>query len=166
MFLSDGQHADRGLHVSRVVGRPSQSARDGALIRAVVGGGSDNESSVTVGRPLMLPIVPVTDGTYVYAINDRGIMYCLDAKTGKEMYGRQRLRPATYSGSPVLADGRIYITNEDGLTSVIKAGPVSEILAQNDFDDYTLSSPAVSEGQIFFRTAKFLYCIGKRTTGG
>ena len=108
---------------------------------------------------------PVTDGTYVYVINDRGIMYCLDAKTGKEIYGRQRLRPATYSGSPVLADGRIYITNEDGLTSVIKAGPVFEILAQNDFDDYTLSSPAVSEGQIFFRTSKFLYAIGKRTGG-
>jgi outer membrane protein assembly factor BamB len=105
---------------------------------------------------------PVTDGTYIYVVNDRGIMFCLDAKTGKEIYGRQRLRPATYSGSPVLADGKIYITNEDGLTSVIKAGPAFEVLAENDFDDYTLSSPAVSDGQIFIRTAKFLYCIGKR----
>ena len=106
---------------------------------------------------------PVTDGTYVYVINDRGIMFCLDAKTGKELYGRQRLTPGTYSASPVLAGGRIYITNEDGMTSVIKAGPVFEVVAQNDFDDYTLSSPAVSDGQIFFRTAKFLYAIGKRT---
>jgi outer membrane protein assembly factor BamB len=106
---------------------------------------------------------PVTDGTYVYTVNDRGIMFCLDAKTGKEIYGRQRLRPATYSGSPVLADGKIYLTNEDGVTSVIKAGPVFELLAENDFDDYTLSSPAVSGGQIFFRTAKFLYAIGKRS---
>jgi hypothetical protein len=63
----------------------------------------------------------------------------------------------------VLADGKIYITNEDGLTSVVKAGPVFEVLAENDFDDYTLSSPAVSEGQIFFRTRHFLYAIGKRT---
>ena len=106
---------------------------------------------------------PVSDGTYVYVVNDRGIMFCLDAKTGREHYGRQRLRPATYSGSPVVADGKIYITNEDGLTSVIKAGPVFEVLAENDFDDYTLSSPAVSEGQIFFRTRNFLYAIGKRT---
>jgi len=105
---------------------------------------------------------PVTDGTYMYVVNDRGIMFCLDAKTGKELYGRQRLRPGTYSGSPVLADGKIYITNEDGLTSVIKAGPAFQVLAENDFDDYTLSSPAVSEGQLFFRTSKFLYCIGKR----
>jgi outer membrane protein assembly factor BamB len=107
---------------------------------------------------------PVTDGTYLYVINDRGIMWCLDAKSGKEIYGRKRLRPATYSGSPVLADGKIYITNEDGVTSVVKAGPVFEVLAENDFDDYTLSSPAISEGQIFLRTAKYLYCIGRRTT--
>jgi outer membrane protein assembly factor BamB len=105
---------------------------------------------------------PVTDGTYLYVVNDRGIMFCLDAKTGKEIYGRQRLKPATYSGSPVLVDGRIYITNEDGLTSVIKAGPAFEVLAENDFDDYTLSSPAVSEGQLFFRTRNFLYAVGKR----
>jgi outer membrane protein assembly factor BamB len=105
---------------------------------------------------------PVTDGTYVYVVNDRGIMFCLDARTGKEIYSRQRLRPGTYSGSPVLADGKIYITNEDGVTSVVKAGPVFEVLAENDFDDYTLSSPAISEGQIFIRTAKALWCIGNR----
>jgi outer membrane protein assembly factor BamB len=107
---------------------------------------------------------PVSDGTYLYVVNDRGIMFCLDAKTGKEIYGRQRLKPGTYSGSPVLADGKIYLTNEDGLTSVIKAGPVFELIAENDFDDYTLSSPAVSGGQIFFRTAKFLYAIGKKSS--
>ncbi len=105
---------------------------------------------------------PVTDGTYVYVVNDRGIMFCLDARTGKEIYGRQRLSPGTYSGSPVLADGKLYITNEDGVTSVVKAGPMFEVLAENDFDDYTLSSPAISEGQIFIRTAKALWCIGNR----
>lgn len=105
---------------------------------------------------------PVTDGTYVYVVNDRGIMFCLDAPTGKEIYGRQRLRPGTYSGSPVLADGRIYITNEDGVTSVIKAGPEFQVLAENEFDDYTLSSPAVSGGQMYFRTTKFLWAIGTK----
>ncbi len=85
------------------------------------------------------------------------------ARTGKEIYGRQRLRSGTYSASPVLADGRIYITNEDGVTSVVKAGPKFELLAENDLDDYTLSSPAISDGQIFIRTTKFLYCIGPRT---
>jgi outer membrane protein assembly factor BamB len=105
---------------------------------------------------------PVTDGSYLYVINDRGIMWCLEPRSGKEIYGRQRLAPGTYSGSPVLADGKIYITNEDGVTSVVKAGPTFELLASNDFNDYTLSSPAISEGQIFIRTQKHLYCIGRR----
>lgn len=105
---------------------------------------------------------PVTDGRYFYIVNDRGIVWCLDAKTGQELYGQQRIKPGTYSASPVLADGKIYITNEDGLTTVIKAGPKFEVLAENDLNDYCLSSPAVSEGQIFIRTTKYLHCIGKR----
>jgi outer membrane protein assembly factor BamB len=108
---------------------------------------------------------PVTDGTYLYVVNDRGIMWCLDLKTGKAVYSRQRVRSGTYSGSPVLADGKIYVTNEDGVTVVVKAGPSFQVLAENDLDDYTLSSPAISDGQIFIRTAKFLYCIGTRTPG-
>jgi outer membrane protein assembly factor BamB len=105
---------------------------------------------------------PVTDGTYLYSINDRGILYCLDARTGKVVYGPQRLRNATYSGSAVLADGKIYITDEDGVTTVIRSGPKFELLSENDLQDYTLSSPAVSDGQIFVRTASFIYAIGRR----
>jgi len=105
---------------------------------------------------------PVTDGTHVYSVNDRGIMFCLEARTGKEIYGRQRLRPGTYSGSPVLADGKIYITNEDGVTSVVKAGPEFQLLAENEFDDYSLSSPAISGGTMYFRTTKFLWAIGNK----
>jgi outer membrane protein assembly factor BamB len=107
---------------------------------------------------------PVTDGTYLYSINDRGILYCLDARTGKVVYGPQRLRNATYSGSAVLADGKIYITDEDGVTTVFRTGPKFELLSENDLQDYTLSSPAVSDGQIFVRTASFIYAIGRRQT--
>jgi len=105
---------------------------------------------------------PVTDGKYFYLVNDRGIMWCLDAKTGTEIYGQQRLRPGTYSGSLVLADDKLYITNEEGLTSVIKAGPKFEVIAENPLNDYCLSSPAISDGQIFIRTETNLYCIGKK----
>ncbi|HEX5702562.1 MAG TPA: PQQ-binding-like beta-propeller repeat protein [Pyrinomonadaceae bacterium] len=105
---------------------------------------------------------PVTDGKYFYIVNDRGIMWCLDAKTGAEIYGQQRLKPGTYSGSPVLADDKIYVTNEEGLTTVVKAGPKFEILAENPLNDYCLSSPAISDGQIFIRTATNLYAIGKK----
>ena len=105
---------------------------------------------------------PVTDGKYFYIVNDRGIMWCLDARTGAEIYGQQRIKPGTYSSSPVLADGKIYVTNEDGLTTVVKAGPKFEVLAENALNDYCLSSPAISDGQIFIRTAQHLYCIGKK----
>jgi outer membrane protein assembly factor BamB len=105
---------------------------------------------------------PVTDGKYFYVVNDRGVMWCLDAKTGREIYGPQRIKTGTYSGSPVLADGKIYVTNEEGLTTVVKAGPTFEVIAENPLNDYCLSSPAISEGQIFIRTATNLYCIGKK----
>jgi outer membrane protein assembly factor BamB len=105
---------------------------------------------------------PVTDGTYFYIVRDNGVMWCLDAKTGKPIYGPERLKPGTYSSSPVLADGKLYISNEDGLTSVVKAGPKFEILAENALNDYILSSPAISDGQVFVRTAGHLWAIGTR----
>lgn len=105
---------------------------------------------------------PVTDGTYLYVVRDNGVMFCLDAKTGTRIYGPRRLAPAAYSGSLVLADGKIYVTNEDGVTVVVKAGPVFEMLAENDLGGFTLSSPAISDGQIFIRTDEALYAIGKR----
>ena len=105
---------------------------------------------------------PVTDGKYFYVVNDRGIMWCLDARTGAEVYGQQRIKSGTYSGSPVLADGKIYITNEDGLTTVVQAGPKFEVLAENPLNDYVLSSPAISDGRIFIRTGHHLYAIGTK----
>lgn len=105
---------------------------------------------------------PVSDGKLLYIANDRGILYCLDAKTGALVWGPQRIQPAIYSSSPVLADGKLYITNEEGTTTVIKAGPQFEVLAENRLEEYTLSTPAISDGQIFLRTEKALYCIGKR----
>jgi outer membrane protein assembly factor BamB len=105
---------------------------------------------------------PVTDGTYLYVVNDRGIVYCMELKTGKPVYGPERLTPGTYSASPVLADGKIYITSEDGITSVYRAGAKFELLAENKMDDYTLSSIAVKDGQLFLRTAGWLWAIGKK----
>ena len=105
---------------------------------------------------------PVTDGTLLYIVRDNGTASALDLKTGKTVYGPERLPGGAYSGSPVLADGHIYVTNEDGVTAVYKAGPKFVPVAQNDLDDYCLSSMAVSEGQIFLRTSKHLWVIGNR----
>ena len=105
---------------------------------------------------------PVTDGELFYVVNDSGIVFVSDAKTGDLVYGPVRIQTGTYSASPVLADGKIYITNEGGMTTVFKTGPTFEVLAENDFDDYCLSSPAISDGQIFIRTTGHLYAIGER----
>ena len=95
-------------------------------------------------------------------MDDRGVVYCLDAKTGAQIYGGKRIKSGTYSSSPTLADGKIYITNEDGVTSVIKAGPEFEVLAENNVNDYCLSTISVSNGQLFLRTSQALWCIGKK----
>jgi len=134
------------------------------LLALKAGGRGDITSSHVLWSTVNGPDVPtpVTDGKYFYVVNDRGVMFCLDAKTGAEVYAQQRIKPGTYSGSPVLADGKIYVTNEDGLTTVVAAGPKFEVLAENPLNDYVLSSPAISDGQIFIRTAQHLYAIGKK----
>ena len=105
---------------------------------------------------------PATDGSLLYIVRDNGTAFALNLKTGAVVYGPQRLPPGAYSASPVLADGHIYVTNEEGLTSVYKAGPKFELVARNALNDYCLSSIAVSEGQIFLRTSTHLWAIGTR----
>jgi outer membrane protein assembly factor BamB len=106
---------------------------------------------------------PTSDGKLIYSVTDRGVAYALDAQSGKIVYGPERLKTDSYSASPVLAEGKIYVTSEnEGLTSVYRAGPKFELLAQNPLNDYCLSSPAISEGQIFIRTTGHLWAIGQR----
>lgn len=105
---------------------------------------------------------PVSDGKYLYVLNDRGFLSCYDPTTGKAFYERQRVGGDTYDASPLLADGRIYCTNEKGRTTVVATGPEFKVLAENPLDDdYTLSSIAVSGSQLFIRTSSHLYCIAK-----
>jgi outer membrane protein assembly factor BamB len=139
-------------------------ARERPLLAIRSGGRGDITATHKVWSTNEGPDVPtpVTDGTYFYIVRDNGVMWCLDAKTGKPIYGPERLKPGTYSSSPVLADGKLFLSNEDGVTSVVKAGPKFEVLAENALDDYILSSPAISDGQVFIRTAAYLWVIGPR----
>jgi outer membrane protein assembly factor BamB len=102
---------------------------------------------------------PVTDGKYFYIVDDQGIVFCLDARSGGAIWGPKRIAPGIYSASPVLADGKLYATSEDGVTTVLRAGPEFQVLAENHLDGFTLSSPAISRGEIFMRTDTALYCI-------
>ena len=104
---------------------------------------------------------PATDGKHLYVVTDKGVLWCLDLETGNPFYGPERLAVGTYSASPLLADGKLYLTSEDGLTTVVKAGPF-ERLAENPLDGFTVSSPAAAAGQLFLRTREALYCIGSK----
>jgi len=138
-------------------------SRERPLIAMRAGGRGDVSRSHFIWSTNNGPDVPtpVTDGKYLYIVRDNGVMFCYDARTGAEIYGRQRVRSGTYSASPVLADGKIYVTSEDGVTTVVSAGPKFEVLAENDLDGYTLSSPVFVNGQIFIRTDSTLWAIGK-----
>ncbi len=105
---------------------------------------------------------PVSDGPRFYMVGDEGQITCLDAKTGAVIYGPENTGIGRTWGSPILADGKIYITGETAETAVVQAGPAYKLLAKNSLDGtYTLSTPAFADGEIFLRTATTLYCISK-----
>jgi outer membrane protein assembly factor BamB len=105
---------------------------------------------------------PILYGDYLYLTTDRGILTCLDVKTGKVVYEGGRVPiPATFTASPVAFDGKLLLTSEDGDTFIIKAGPKHEVLGTNSLDEPVYSSPALADGKIFIRGEKNLYCISK-----
>ncbi len=135
----------------------------------VVGVKPDAKGTVSEGSPYELwrrakgtPDVPsplVHDGI-LYLCNENGILRCMDAKTGKDLY-EERLHGARYRASPIFADGKVYCVARDGVISVIKAGPQFEKLAENKFGDEISSSLIVSNGRMYVRTWQTLYAIGK-----
>jgi outer membrane protein assembly factor BamB len=105
---------------------------------------------------------PILYGDYVYLLTDKGVMTCLDAKTGEVKYEGGRVPvPATFTASPVAFDGKILLTSEDGDTFFIKAGPKHEVLRTNSLAEPVYASPAVADGKIFIRGEKNLYAIAR-----
>jgi outer membrane protein assembly factor BamB len=101
----------------------------------------------------------VVAGGLLYHVNaGPGTVQCLDPKTGEDRWGGRRLGSAFWA-SPVLADGRVYATDQSGDTYVFAADPQFKQLARNRLGEHTDASPAVSDGQVFLRTHKHLWCI-------
>lgn len=104
---------------------------------------------------------PATDGTYLYMVSDGGMVTCLEPRTGEALWGPERTLEGTVSASPLVADGKLFVTDEEGRTAVLAAGPKFELLATNDLDgSYTLASPIACGDRLYIRTEKALYCIG------
>jgi outer membrane protein assembly factor BamB len=102
-------------------------------------------------------------GDYYYTLLDRGFLLCHDAKTGKQIYGRQRIAPdvSGFSSSPWAYNGRIFVASEDGDTYVIEAGPQYKLLAKNSLNEMIMATPAVAQGSVIVRTQSKLYRIAK-----
>jgi outer membrane protein assembly factor BamB len=104
---------------------------------------------------------PILYGDYLYLTTDRGILTCIDAKTGEVKYEGGRIPiPATFTASPVAFEGKILLTSEDGDTFIVKAGPKHEVLGTNSIGEAVYASPAIADGSIFIRGEKNLYRIG------
>ncbi|MSU47767.1 MAG: hypothetical protein EXS37_01495 [Opitutus sp.] len=105
---------------------------------------------------------PVCDGERLYMVDDQGAFTCVNARTGERIYGPEQTGIGRTSGSPTLADGKIYVTSETAETAVVQAGATYKLLGKNTLDGtYTLCTPAFADGEIFIRTATHLYCVTK-----
>jgi len=101
---------------------------------------------------------PVCTDDYLFSTMTNGKVYCIEIATGKilwsETLGKQ------YS-SPVLAGGLVYMPNDDGVITVIKPGPTFEVVAKNQIGERMNASPAISNGKIYLRGDKHLFCVGE-----
>ncbi|MBK8000775.1 MAG: PQQ-binding-like beta-propeller repeat protein [Verrucomicrobia bacterium] len=103
---------------------------------------------------------PIYVKPYLYAITDGGIATCFAPDDG-EIIWQERVG-GNHSASPVYGDRRIYFLSEEGETTVINAGSEFKILAKNALKEKCQASMAISQGQIFIRGEKNVYCIGKK----
>jgi outer membrane protein assembly factor BamB len=115
------------------------------------------------GRGSYMPTPLIYKGQ-LYVLANNGLLDAYNLQTGDEIY-RQRLASVGngFSASPVAADGKIYLSNEDGEILVVSAGPEFKAIATNSMGDLLMATPALSEGVMYVRTARSLFAIGART---
>lgn len=139
----------------------TSSGFEAPTIRAIRLGGKGDitnthiEWEQTKGVPALASLLYIKP--YLYTITRDNILHCLEAKSG-EIVWMKRLTGVHWA-SPVYADGRIYITSEDGVTIVLRPGPKYDEIASNEIGETCMASIAVSQGNLFMRSAENLYCI-------
>ncbi|MBI3856148.1 MAG: hypothetical protein HY293_10715 [Planctomycetes bacterium] len=105
---------------------------------------------------------PIVVGDLIYSCSDRGVLKVYDARTGQPQY-TQRLGSGQtgFTSSPVAAGGKIYLASEEGEVFVVQAGPRYEALALNRFGEIVMSSAAVSENVLYYRTRGHVVAVGE-----
>ena len=108
----------------------------------------------------------VHDGHVYWAHQENGIAHCLDAKTGKVVY-QERFNPTmgkSYASGVLVGDRIYYVSRENG-TYVVAAKPTFQLLAHNQIASDTSvfnGTPAISDGKMYLRSDRYLYCIGTK----
>ncbi len=138
------------------------SGKDGPLLAIRPGGRGDVTASHVSwlherGGPYVCS--PVFYAGRLYVLNSLGILNCYEATTGKRLF-RQRLA-GKFIASPVIAAGHLLVTNEAGKTYVLPADGSVHIAAENQLIAGGLASPAISQGRIFLRSQRHLWCLAK-----
>jgi len=114
------------------------------------------------GRGSYMP-TPLAYKGLLYVLANGGILDAYDLKTGAEIY-RQRLPVigSGYSASPVAADGKIYLSGEDGDMLVLKAGAEFAHIATNPMGELLMATPALSQGVMYVRSSTGLFAVGEK----
>jgi len=108
-----------------------------------------------------LPYVPtpIAVGELLYIVSDLGVMTCVKAATGEQVW-QKRLDGSVYA-SPVCVNRRIYTITRDGKVIVLEAGPEYKVLAKHTLPEQTDATPAIANGRMYIRTLNHLICIGE-----
>jgi outer membrane protein assembly factor BamB len=144
--------------------RPAYAVKPGGTGDLTVRFGEEPSPFVTWYQPRIGSYnpSPIVYGDYYYTLLDGGFLTCHDARTGREVYGRQRIEAgATFTASPWAYNGKLFLLSEDGNTYVVEAGPTYKLLGKNVLDEMTLASPAVAGDRLLIRTASSLYAVGR-----
>jgi hypothetical protein len=145
--------------------RPVYAIRPGASGDISLKQGESANASIAWSQPALGAYNPsgLVHGEYYYTLLDRGLLICHDAKTGKEIYPRQRIttEAASFTASPWAYNGKIFAMSEDGDTYVLQAGPEFKVLGKNSLNEMTLATPAIANGSLIVRTASKLYRISR-----
>ena len=143
--------------------RPAYAIRPGAAGDISLKPGETSNQFIVWSMPAAAPYnpTPLVYGDYYYTLFDRGFLTCHDARTGREVYGRQRISPdaSGFTSSPWAYNGKIFALSEDGDTYVIQAGPEFKVIGKNALGEMTLASPAVARGSLVIRTASKLHRV-------
>jgi outer membrane protein assembly factor BamB len=117
------------------------------------------KTRITYQREKTLPYVPtpIAYKGHVYLWNDDGVVSCIVAKTGRNVWTRRV--GGGYSGSPICIDGKIYIMSEKGEVVVIAASPEFKLLGRTPLEDRSHATPAVAHGRLYLRTFHHLICL-------